>query len=57
MTVTDTLEGDCTYSRFRNKYWWPHAYEDIKKYLSNCHVCQLFDKTTPPAGAIFPFTS
>ena len=24
-------------------YWWPGAYEEVKKYL--CKECQLFDKT------------
>jgi transposase InsO family protein len=28
------------WEKLRNWYWWPNYYEDMKKYVLSCHLCQ-----------------
>lgn len=40
-----------TWARLYSQYWWPNAYENMKKYVGSCDACQLFsniqDKNPP----------
>ena len=41
-----------TYAAIRNKYFWPHMYEDVRKYVKTCEICQqskrAFGAKPPP---------
>ncbi|KAG1135221.1 hypothetical protein G6F37_013275 [Rhizopus arrhizus] len=44
-------EIHATWARLYSHYWWPNAYENMKKYVGSCDACQLFsniqDKNPP----------
>ena len=40
------------YVAFRNKYYWPYMYDNIRQYVKTCEMCQqskrAFDAKPPP---------
>lgn len=46
-----------TYTRVRNRFFWPAMYRTIFKYVRGCHLCQIRKRSTsPPSGLLQPLT-
>lgn len=44
-----------TYHRIKRTFAWPGMLKDIKKFLAQCHTCQLQHyETTAPPGLLQP---
>ncbi|MFI5419433.1 MAG: RNase H-like domain-containing protein [Nitrososphaerales archaeon] len=40
-----------TYKEIHRRYWWPEMFQDTKRYIAGCLVCQSFRiRNSPPAG-------
>ena len=36
-----------TYSRFKDSFYWPNAYDDVVNWISSCEKCQQFNAPKP----------
>src|ERR1700730_1192689 len=58
--ITELHEGhghfgqEATYKRARTQYYWPHMYENLKKAIKTCHVCQVAEKREPKQISLWP---
>jgi hypothetical protein len=34
------LGVDAVFEKARERYYWPQMYEDIRRYVSTCDICQ-----------------
>lgn len=58
----DPLQGahlgfDKTFQKIRERYWWPHMYSEVTKWIDSCHLCA--SRKSPkvrPAGKLQPIS-
>ena len=31
-----------TFSKIKEKYWWPHMYNEVKEFVESCEICQEY---------------
>ena len=50
------FEIDKTLSLLKEKYYWPHMYKDVQKFVKSCGVCQVAKGVSQNTSLYTPIT-